>query len=104
MREFLMIGPTPHEEDCEQLGPRYDPERARAECVRFIDAIRQTVGPEPEGARLVATSNAHDFGTYYEVVVCFDADNEIAAGYASRVESDAPATWPETLGFVTAIL
>ena len=94
MIDYLEIGATPAEENCEQLGPNYDPEKARAECRRFIAAIRATVGPEPEGARLVIRSNRHDFGTYYEVAVRFDSDNETAEDYAYRVETGAPVRWP----------
>ena len=96
MIDYLEIGPTPAEEDCEQLGPNYDPEKARAECKRFIAAIRATVGPEPEGARLVIRPNSHDFGTYYEVAVRFDSDSEQAEDYAYRVETGAPSRWIES--------
>lgn len=92
--EILEVGPVPCNEDCEQLGPNYDPIKALAECRRFIEAIRATVGPEPEGARLTVNSNKHDFGTYYEVAVLYDADNADATAYAFRVDSDAPSHWP----------
>jgi hypothetical protein len=94
-RDYMHIGPTPADEPCEQLGPNYDPQKARAECNRFIAAIRQTLGTEPEGARLSIKSNPHDFGTYYEVVINYDTDNEEATKYAYRCESDSPTTWPE---------
>lgn len=95
MTDYIAIGPTPADEPCEQLGPNYDPQRARAECKRFIALIRKTLGDEPPGARLRIQSNAHDFGTYYEVVCSYDEDNETAAKYAFRCESEAPTTWEE---------
>ncbi len=93
-KDFLPIGPVPCDEPCEQLGRGYDPVKAREECRRFIDAIRATVGTEPDGARLIVTSNDHDFGTYYEVVVRYDTEDEAASTYAFRVESEAPTNWP----------
>ena len=92
--DYMEIGPVPAAEECQQVGmPGYDPIAAKQECQRFIDLIRQVVGEEPEGARLVVKSNPHDFGTYYEVAVKYDVNDEIAVEYAMKVESEAPLTW-----------
>lgn len=92
-RDTVYIGSTPCNEDCAQVGaPDYEI-RAKEECRRFIALLRDTFGPEPEGARLRIKSNPHDFGYYYEVVCDFDPYNEAAAEYAYRCESDAPETW-----------
>jgi len=32
MIDYLELGPSPCDEDCEQLGANYDPARARLEC------------------------------------------------------------------------
>lgn len=93
MQDYLSIGSTPCDEPCEQLGPNYDASKARAECRRYIDLIRATMGPEPEGARLAVKSFEHDFGTYMEVVCYFNEENEKAVDYAYDCESSAPATW-----------
>ncbi|MGD9613804.1 MAG: hypothetical protein AB7H90_01255 [Alphaproteobacteria bacterium] len=95
MIDKLEIGPAPALEDCESLGPNYNPERARLECRTFIGLIRRVLGPEPEGAKLVITSNPHDFGTYYEVAVRFDDRDEEAGEYAYKVESEAPVEWDD---------
>jgi hypothetical protein len=96
MRDHISLGPVPAEESCQQVGTQeYDPQAARAECKRFVGAIRLAVGPEPEGAILRITSNPHDFGSYYDVEVWYDAENEQASEYASHCDSSAPTTWPE---------
>lgn len=95
MYDYLEIGPVPYGEDCEQLGPNYDGEHARAECRAFIGQLRRTFGPEPEGARLVARSNPHDFGTYHEVAVKFDENSEAATEYAFKIEGDTPEYWDD---------
>ena len=96
MRDHITIGPVPAEESCQQVGtPSYDPQAARAECNRFREAIRKVVGPEPEGASLRIMANPHNFGTYLEVACYFEDDNEEAARYAFKCESDAPTTWAE---------
>ena len=93
-RDYISIGPTPAAENCQQVGPTYDHTAARAECRRFLELIRQTVGPEPIGARLAIKSNAHDFGTYLEVACYYDDENETATDYAFRCETEAPENWP----------
>lgn len=91
--DYVCIGSSPAEEDCAQVGSDNYPELSRAECRRFIELIRSVVGPEPEGARLIIKSNPHDFGTYYEVAVKFDSDDEDASAYAYRCEEEAPTRW-----------
>jgi hypothetical protein len=95
MIDYVEIGSTPAEEDCEQLGPNYDPEQARLECRTFIGQLRRQFGEEPAGARLVVKSNPHDFGTYLEVAVKFSDENEEAAEYAFKLESESPAQWDD---------
>ena len=97
MRDFINIGPVPYEEPCAQVGaPEYQ-QQACQECTRFIDLLRRTVGEEPENAHLEIKSNPHDFGTYYEVVCYFDDDDEEAAKYAYRCESETPSQWDAPL-------
>ena len=92
-RDYVDIGSSPCDEDCAQMGAPDYYTRAKAECARFIELIRKTLGPEPEGARLAVKSNPHDFGAYYEVVCYYVDENDEARKYAYRCESDAPATW-----------
>lgn len=93
MKESLSLGPTPAEESCEQLGPNYDATKARAECRRFIELLEKKFPNRPSGARFKITSNAHDFGTYYEVEIEYEEESEAAIEYAFMVERDAPSTW-----------
>ena len=88
----ISIGAVPSGEDCEQLGPNYNPTKARRECQAFIDQLRRHFGEEPFGARFRISSNPHDFGTYYEVECRFDENNEEAAEYAFAAE-DCPEYW-----------
>ncbi len=93
MQDIMYLGAGPGDEECAQVGsPDYYP-RAKAECIRYIALLRKMFGAEPEGARLVTKSNAHDYGSYLEVVVKYDFDNEAATDYAFKVEKGLPATW-----------
>ena len=92
-RDYVDIGSSPSDEDCAQVGSPDYYTRAKAECARFIELIRKTVGEEPPGAHLAVKSNPHDFGTYYEVVCYYQDTDEEAQKYAFRCENDAPAKW-----------
>jgi hypothetical protein len=93
MRTKMELAPTPVEEPCEQLGPNYRPEVARAECKAFIGQLKRQFGDPPPGASLIITSNPHDFGTYLEVAVRYDDWDEVAADYAFKLEGELPAHW-----------
>jgi hypothetical protein len=95
MRDKLELAPTPVEEDCEQLGPNYNPARARAECKAFIGQLKRQFGDPPPGASLIVTSNHHDFGTYHEVAVRFEDGDRDAVGYAFRLEAELPDHWDD---------
>jgi hypothetical protein len=96
MSDYMELTCVPVEEPCQQVGmPSYDAEKARDECRRFIDALRITIGPEPEGARFKVKGNPHDFGTYYEVQVVYE--NDEARDYAYRCESEMPSFWPQEM-------
>ena len=95
MREWLDLGSGPPLEPCAQVGSDGYWERARTECRLYIDLLRRTVGPEPDGARLSVRSNPHDFGTYLSVVCYYDPENQTALDYAFRCESDGPDEWDD---------
>ena len=82
MRDFLSIGSSPWDENCVQVGQSDYYEKAREECMRFIQLLRQKFGPEPEGAELRIKDFPHDFGTYCEVVCWFDTDSAEARACA----------------------
>lgn len=93
--DYIYIGSTPCDEECAQVGQPDYLRQAREECNRFIELIRRTLGPEPEGAQLSVKSNPHDFGTYLDVVCYYDTDNKAAAQYAFRCEDEAPSRWDQ---------
>jgi hypothetical protein len=93
MRNYFCLGPSPAEEDCAQVGQPNYRETALAECRRFIQLLRATFGPEPDGAHLRVKWFEHDFGAYCEVVCSFDPERAATVAYAQRCEDDAPVTW-----------
>lgn len=97
-RDFLVIGSSPPGEKCVQIGCEDYRRLAKAECLRYVDTLRATVGPEPEGAELRVKWFAHDFGEYCEVVCFYSEDDEAATEYALKCESDGPDKWPAERG------
>ena len=86
MRDYIDIGPCPAGEDCAQVGASDYYDRYKKEMTAYINQIRRELGPEPPGARLRIKANAHDFGTYHDVIVEFDPDDEEASNYAYKCE------------------
>lgn len=86
MKDYIDIGPTPVNEDCEQLGPNYNPVQARKECKIYIAQLKRVYGEPPFGASYKIQSNPHDFGVYYEVVCVYDDNEDEAREYAYKVE------------------
>jgi len=93
VRTYLSIGSSPPDEDCAQVGHANYKEKAAKECERYIKLIKITCGLPPENASLAIKSFPHDFGTYYEVVVYYDDQDENAINYAFHVEKNEPMTW-----------
>ena len=95
MRDYIYLGPTPANEDCQQVGmPDYSPEMARQECCEYIAQLREQFGLEPPRAKLRIKSNPHDFGDYLEVVCEVSCvSDERAISYAYACEGDAWTEW-----------
>lgn len=96
MKDYLTIGSSPVEEECAQVGSPDYYNKVMPECKRYIDLIRQKMGPEPAGAKLVIKSFPHDFGTYHEVCCVFEDSLPEAIAYAFACENNGPLTWDDT--------
>ena len=94
MIDYLHIGSTPHAENCAQVGSAEYSIKARAECKRFVAQIERHY-PIPEGAiaYLKVKANPHDFGTYYDIALIYDTDNEEHTKWVSKVEGELPNKW-----------
>lgn len=96
MTYTVEIGAAPINEECAQLGQTKDFETInRVEVRLYRAAVIATYGVPPEGVTLRAKSNAHDFGTYLELVaeISSAADQDpTACAYVTRVE-DGVLSW-----------
>ena len=95
MKDYIELGSCPWNEEAVQVGdPDYRTNAIR-ECQAYIQAIRNYLGQEPDGAALAYRGFSHDFGTYYEVICAYDPELPDSMKYAFRCEKEAPATWAD---------
>lgn len=94
MRDYISIGSTPCNEDCAQVGDEGYSAKARAECARYIAALKAHYGNPPDGASYSIKAFPHDFGSYYEVVINYDDSIEAHVDYAFNVECGLEY-WPD---------
>ncbi len=95
LRDYIELGPAPYRETPAQVGEPDYRANALRECRAYIQAIRNYLGPEPDGAQLGIKAFPHDFGTYYEVICYYDPDRPASVEYAFDCEGRGPATWDE---------
>lgn len=92
MVALMVLGPVPAGEAPASVGESGYAERAFLQCQRFIDLLRRTIGPEPEGAKLRVRRSSS-----LEVVVEYDDENRGARAYAIRCDREAPTRWDQVL-------
>ena len=95
MRDSLNLAPVPLGEECAQLGAADYSSRSRKECMAFINQLVRVFGEPPSGANFKITSNPHDFGTYRDVDIVFNDEDEVASEYAYQVEANLPEYWDD---------
>jgi len=91
MRDYITLGPVPCEEKCEQVGPNCDYSQMTKECRVYINQLKR----QSPKAELRIKSFPHDFGTYKEVAVFYDDQNEESVQIAYDLEASLPENWDE---------
>lgn len=96
MKEYMEIGPCPSNETCAQVGQDNFIVEAKKEMSAYVDQLYRTF---PEvlnmGINFKSKWFPHDFGTYGEVCIFWDADNEKADSYVYEIEKQLPEFWDE---------
>lgn len=93
--QFELAQTTPHDEPCIQIGSEDYTRLARIEARAFINQLIRINGHPPGDAAFRITNNPHDFGTYLDVAIAFDDDNEEECDYAYLIERTTPNRWDE---------
>lgn len=98
MRDYLNIGSTPYDEPCVQVGSPHYHKWGRKECSAFATQCSSLLSSEFGDDTVVSCSVKsflHDFGTYHEVVVWYNPDNEDSTNQAFWLEENCPANWDQ---------
>jgi len=96
MRDQFELGTTvPHDEPCIQLGENDYSKFSKMEARALVNQITRNIGQPPYGASLKIISCPHDFGTYYDVAVVYDDEDEESEAYMLKAESAIPSNWDE---------
>ncbi len=93
MRDYITLGPVPADEDCIPCG--HDRKKEIKECVRYLGLLNKMFPNLPEECLFAIKSFNHDYGTYREVVVYFDDEDEEAIEWAFFIESHIPIYWDD---------
>jgi hypothetical protein len=91
----LTLGSTPCSERCAQVGATLYYDLAKMEISAYAKQIERMFPNMPEGCFLKRSSNPHDFGTYYELAIKFDSNDEEAVKFAYELEDNTPEYWDE---------
>lgn len=96
MIELMEIGPVPAEENCAQVGDIDFRNRAKREMSIYIKQLNRMF-PEAydSGVDFKAKFFNHDFGSYGEVCIVFDGNDDDAVQFAYHVEANLPGFWDD---------
>ena len=98
MRDYIEIGPTPSDENCAQVGDIYYGIRSKIETTAYLNQLNRMF-PEVLNSstlRFSIKTFQHDFGSYKEVVINYDSDDEEEYEIAiSKIDKNIPSNWDE---------
>ena len=91
--KYIELGSSPVCETCVQVSKDDYIQDMKKECFRYKDYLEELF-PIPDGvyAWFSVKSFNHDFGTYYEVIINYDEDEE-SSDFAYHVEDNLPEYW-----------
>lgn len=95
MLEYMEIGPVPCEEDCAQVGQSDFRKIASKQMDAYISQLKREFATRLDVIDFGKKWFNHDFGTYGEVVVYFNPDDEYSTKSAYFVESHLPMNWDD---------
>ena len=94
MIEYVELGPVPCSEDCVQVGTDNYMEEAKRESRVFVRQLERTFPKALEvGCYFKTKIFPNDFGSYLEVVVCYDDSDGEQVLQAFEVENNTPDKW-----------
>jgi len=94
MLETLELGTTtPYDEPCAQLGSEGYYTKAQQEIRAFVGQLIRLTGRPPANANFKMIQCPHDFGTYLDLALVYNEDDEEHVEWMLKVESNIPDKW-----------
>lgn len=93
--EFLEFDLTPSEENCSQVGKDNYYANATKEYETIKNQLIRIFGNPPNGVFFKKSFVPHDFGSYIELRVYYDNNDETSIDYAFKLENEWPAKWDQ---------
>jgi hypothetical protein len=96
MKEYMEIGPTPYDESCAQVGSADYMNKASKELDAYLNQLNRIFSDaQSKGIMFKEKWFNHDFGSYGEICMYWNTDNEVADVYAYEIERSLPSNWDE---------
>ena len=97
MIDYMDIGSSPTDEYCAQLGSDGYEVLSRIELNAYVHQLERMFPhvKETDSLKFAVKRFNHDFGTYAEVVIYFNTENEHDYEYAILIEHNLPMNWDE---------
>lgn len=93
METYELATTVPHGEDCMQLGAENYDKFSNLEADTLIDQIIRQLGQPPEGTYFKKIKCPHDFGTYLDIALVYDENDETSEAYFLYVDQNMPEYW-----------
>jgi hypothetical protein len=97
MRDYLNLESAPYNEECIQVTDKKPYIQEMIEECRKYKTLLTELFPIPsdikENTYFTIKTFPHDFGSYKEVCIIFDDENEKSCNFAYYVENNLPSNW-----------
>lgn len=103
--DYLVLGSTPYDEPCAQVGSSNYRAATKLESEHFIKQLQSLLLSKFPDSELSIRSKGfpHDFGTYHEVVVYYNPNNADQCEQAFWLDENVPANWePEVAALLAS--
>lgn len=95
--DYIELGSSPYSEDCAQLGQNGYYDFMRVEMKEFKRMMEEL---HPNTSDFIGyykvKSFPHDFGTYHELCVVYDDNDDDSINWALETENSVPEYWDNT--------
>ena len=97
MRDNYEIGSSPNEEECAQVGSPDFVERAENELDKYREMLEKRFPQAKEyRCKFVIEWYPHDFGSYGEVCISYNPEDNASNEFMLFVEGNLPAKWVDS--------